>query len=155
MLNKLKKYSIYTSLPIAALALFISQSVSAHGWSWSKNLDPQKVAQRQQEMFQEQANLLGTSVEKVKDSWAKGQTLADLAEEIGVSETDLQAKIKANRLAEMKSHLQSLVNQGVITQTQADQRYEFMSNKISNKAPGKHMGRRMFSSGMGRFDPQN
>jgi len=152
MLKKLKKYSIYGILPLAVLALFITNTASAHGWGWGKNIDPQELAQRQQEMFQEQADLLGTTTDKVKDSWAKGQTLADLAGELGISETDLQAKLKANRLAELKTNLQTLVTQGIISQAQADQRYNFMAEHIGNAAPGKHMGRMMFG-GWGRHGP--
>ena len=140
MLKKLKKYSIYGILPLAVLALFITNTASAHGWGWGKNIDPQELAQRQQEMFQEQADLLGTTTDKVKDSWAKGQTLADLAGELGISETDLQAKMKAVRQAEMKSHLQTLVTKGVITQAQADQRYTFMEQHMANEPAGLGMG---------------
>lgn len=152
MEKNITRYLAYSVIPIAALALFVTNTASAHGWGWGKNLDPQETAQRQQEMFQEQADLLGTSVDKVKDSWAKGQTLADLADELGISESDLQAKIKSNHLSQLKSNLQTLVTQGVITQTQADQRYDFMANQIGNEAPGKHMGRMMFG-GWGRHGP--
>ncbi len=151
-MNKTSRYLAYSVIPIAALALFITNTASAHGWGWAKNLDPQEVAEKQQAMFQEQADLLGTTLDKVKGSWAKGQTLTDLADELGISETDLQAKMKANRLAEMKSHLQSLVDQGVITQAQADQRYSFMEQRAGEAAPGKHMGRMMFG-GWGRHGP--
>ena len=150
MLNKLKKYSVYAILPIAALALFATNTASAHGWG--RNIDPTELAQQQQTMFQEQADLLGTTVDKVKDSWAKGQTIADLADELGLSETDLQTKMKAARLAEMKTQLQTLVDKGIITQTQADQRYNFIAEHTGNVAPGKHMGRMMFG-GWGRHGP--
>lgn len=148
------RYFTYAVVPVAALALFLTTtSASAHGWGWFKNADPAEVAQRQQEMFQDQADLLGTTVDKVKDAWAKGQTTAELAEELGISETDLQNKMKETRKLELKEHLQALVTQGVITQEQADQRYAFMDERMDSATPGKAMGRMMFGGGMGRHGP--
>ena len=140
MLNKLKKYSIYGVLPLAALALLATNTVSAHGFGWGRNVDPDELATHQQEMFQEQADLLGTNVDTVKNAWAQGKNMKELAQELGLNETDLQAKMKAVRQAEMKSHLQTLVTKGVITQAQADQRYTFMEQHMANEPAWLGMG---------------
>lgn len=152
MNQNLKKYATYSILPLAALALFVSTSASAHGFGWSKNIDPEELATRQQEMWQDQADLLGTTVDTVKNAWAQGKNMKELAEELGLDETELQAKIKAARQTEMKSHLQTLVTKGVITQAQADQRFAYMEKQAQNAPTGQGMGRGgRHGGGMGGF----
>ncbi|MFH1890956.1 MAG: hypothetical protein ABIJ91_05355 [Candidatus Kuenenbacteria bacterium] len=123
-----KKYIAYGILPVLALAL--AGTASAHGlWGGFRNATPQEIAQHQTERFQNQSDLLGVSVDEVKSAWAQGKTMRELAEEKGISQEDLHAKIKAAREQRMKDYVQALVDNGVITQEQANQRLEFMQNQ--------------------------
>ena len=63
-----------------------------------------------------------------------------LAKEKGISQTDLQTKMKAARDAQMKAELQTLVTKGVITQVQADARYTYMTTKTGKGMRGHHGG---------------
>lgn len=115
--------------------LFAANTASAHGWM--RNATPEEMAQRHQEMFQEQAALLGTTEEVVKNAWAEGKNLRDLAQQLGISDTDLQTKMQAARQAELKQNLQSLVDKGVITQAQADKRLAATQQRISQGQKGR------------------
>jgi hypothetical protein len=146
-MNKtIKKASLIGTLSIAALGVM---SASAMGWGGMgmANLTPEELATKHTTMFQQQATLLGISLADVKAAWASGKDLKTLAKEKGISETDLQAKMKTAREAQMKEHLQALVSKGVITQAQADQRLTYMQSNTKAGKGGK--GGRGEHKGMG------
>jgi hypothetical protein len=97
------------------------------------NLTPEEIATRQTSMFQKQANLIGATVDEVKNAWADGTDFLALAKSKGVTEDQLKTKLQASRVAEMKSQLDTLVAKGVITQAQADKRLTTMQTKMTNK----------------------
>jgi uncharacterized protein YaiL (DUF2058 family) len=93
-------------------------------------------------MFAQQATLFGITVDEAKAYWAEGKTIADIAKDKGLTEDQLRTKMDAARQAEMKTRIQNLVDQGVITQAQADKRLQFLSTQ-STKLPmgrGFHRG---------------
>ncbi len=123
------------AIPVLGLGLLAGgQAISAAGFLGA-NATPQEIATRQQTMFDKQAALLGIDVNKVKDAWATGKTLQELATENGITEAELQEKMAAERTADMEAQIQALVDQGVVTQAQADQRLAYMAAN-----PGKVMG---------------
>lgn len=135
-MNKSFKYVI---LPALALTLLGGGAAAeAHGlWGGFKNnLSPQEQATRQSEMFQEKANMLGVSVDEIKNAWAQGKGLLDLAKEKGITAEQLKAKMQEARKQQIQEHLKVLVGQGVITQAQADQRLQFMES-MAQKKPGQ------------------
>lgn len=136
-----KKYLVYAAAPVLALSLFAANTAFAHGmFGWfGSTATPEQIATRQTTMFQEEANLLGVSVDEVKAAWAEGKTLWDLAQEKGLTQEQLKQKMTDARNAQVKSQLQTLVSQGVITQSQADQRYSWMTAQDQNG--GKRLGR--------------
>lgn len=141
MKNRLK----YLVLPLMGFALLAAGTVSAHGLMFGSSATPEEAAARQTQAFHNQAGLLGISVEEMKNYWAKGMTLPEIAKEKGISEQQLQEKIKEQMKARHKDHLSQLVQQGVITQAQADQRLQFVEK--NNNFGGKMM--RGFGRGMG------
>jgi len=122
--------------------------VSAHGgFGWVGNFDPEKFAERQQTMFQEQADLLGISIDKIKNYWAEGKNFEEIAEAEGITTEQLQEKMKQAREENMKTQLQTLVNKGIITQEQADARLKVMEERTANGKFGRGHGMMM----SGRF----
>lgn len=103
------------------------------GGMMMNNLTPEEIATRQTSMFQKQANLIGATVDEVKNAWADGTDFLALAKSKGVTEDQLKTKLQASRVAEMKSQLDTLVAKGVITQAQADKRLTTMQTKMTNK----------------------
>jgi len=136
-----------------ALAAASGSAVFARGWGFGlgSNATPEEIAQQQTERFQHQADILGAKVDEVKDAWAKGQTLEELANAKGMTDEQLQEKMQAARKTEMQAHLKTLVEKGVVTQAQADQRLKVMEEHIaSGEGPGKGMGGGMRGMGMHR-----
>ena len=136
-----------------ALAAASGSVVLAHGWGFGlgSNATPEEIAQQQTERFQEQASLLGATVSEVKDAWAKGQTLEELANAKGMTDEQLQEKMQAARKTEMQAHLKTLVEKGVVTQAQADQRLKVMEEHLaSGEVRGMGMGKGMHGMGMHR-----
>jgi predicted HTH transcriptional regulator len=121
----------------------VSASAMGFGGMMSNlnNLSPDEIATRQTTMFQEQAALIGATTDEVKNAWADGKDFKTLAAEKGVTEAQLQAKIKAKRDEQMKANLATLVSKGVITQAQADKRLATIQTKeASGKKGGRHGG---------------
>jgi len=139
--HKILAYSMVPAL--LGMGFLGVSSVSAGGLfgGFGSNLTPDQIAIQQQTMFQSEAELLGLSLEEVKDAWASGKSFAQLAKDKGITEEQLQQKIKDARLAQIKIQLQALVNKGVITQAQADKRLATMQTKQAN-AKGNKMGKR-------------
>lgn len=106
-------------------------------WGFSNNLDD--WAERMEKMFENWANLLQISVEKIKNYWAEGKTMKEIMEAENISQEDVQKRINEKRLEGLKDQLQKLVEKGIITQEQANKRFEIMKNWLENK-----VGKRMF-----------
>ncbi len=144
-----RKLLAYATLPVLGLGLIGgATAVSAQGFGmFGQHATPAEMATRANEMFSEQAALLGISVDKVKEAWAQGKSFRDLAQENGITDDQLKEKMKTAALTHLKSNLDALVAQGVITQAQADARYTAMQTRITE---GKgHKGKMMFHRGFG------
>ena len=139
-----KKLLAYAVLPALALTLVGVGTASAHsfgfGGFFGKSATPEEIATRQQEMFSQQAAMLGVSADVIKQSWADGKTLQEIAAANGISEADLQAKMKDAARQKMTEHMQALVSGGVVTQAQADARLKFMQSQMDSGKMGRHKG---------------
>lgn len=134
-------------LPLMSFAVLGTGIASAHGWFGGfGNLSSDEIAARQQTMFQNEAQILGISIEEVKQAWAEGKTLKQIMEGKGLSEEEVQTRMKEVQLQQMKSHLQVLVDKGVITQEQADKRLQIMQERLQNGKMGRGFSK---SFGMG------
>lgn len=141
-----KKYLLTAFAPVMALALIGVTPAFAHGMGWigSSTATPQDIAKRQTDMFTQEAKLLGLTVDQVKEGWAQGMSLPEIATAHGISQTDLQKKITDARKQQLSETLKTLVGQGVITQKQADARLQAIQKRIENgeakKITGMHRG---------------
>ncbi len=150
-----KKRLLKYGVPALAIAFLVSGGIaSAHGMGGmnggfggnSFNSTPEQIATMHNQMFQDQANLIGATVSEVKTAWANGTSFKDLAKSKGVTEEMLQAKMKARHESQMKTQMQVLVTQGVITQAEADARIVVMQ-KMADKVKtgkGKNNGHKSF-----------
>ncbi len=111
--------------------------VSAHGeFGWLGTFDAEKFTERQQAMFRSQADLLGLDINKIKDYWAQGKSLREIAQAEGITDEQLQEKMKKSREQSLQKMMQSMVDKGMITQDQANKRLETMKEKTSNEKFG-------------------
>lgn len=144
MKNKLLLYAIF---PMIGLGLLGYGAASAHGlfggFGGAVKMTPEQIVTRQQAMFQDEANMLGINIDKVKEGWAEGKNLLQIATENGITKEVLQQKMKDVQIAQLKSQLDILVANGTITQAQADRRINFISHQVANGNFHKGFGRGM------------
>lgn len=95
--------------------------------------------------FTQEASILGLSVDEVKNAWAEGKDIRDLAKEKGISDADLKLKLDTARETEMRTKMQALVTAGTITQAQADKRLATMKTKFANHKGERHQRGGMMS----------
>ncbi len=155
-MNK-RKLATYAFLPALGLVGILGAGVASAngflgGFGGFGSLTPDQVAERQLKMFQTEAQVLGLSVDEIKQAWAEGTSPKDLMTEKGIKPEDVQARMKDLRMQDLKTQLQTLADKGVITQAQADKRLQTMQDRAQN-ANGKGlkrmgmMGRRMHGRG--------
>lgn len=148
-----KKLLSLAIVPAAAAAIWGANVASAHGWGAGLGMSaatPADQATRFTEMVKQQAGFLGATEAEVKQAWAEGKTMQQLAESKGITQDQLRAKMDEARQVQVKEHLQNLVSQGVITQAQADSHLAAME-KVKAKA-GNGKGRGIHRGmGMGMF----
>ena len=141
----MKKILMYSFLTAGLVGVLSVGVVSAQGWFGDRgnsNLSPEEVAQRQEVMFQQKADFLGISVDEVKEAWADGKRFKELAEEQGITLEELKAQMGEARQERMEAHIQAMVDNGVITQEQADQKSEYMQERSENGYMGKGFHKR-------------
>ncbi len=145
------KILVYGMLPVLAFGLLGSGVAYAQGWGMWQNASPEDIASRQQTMFEHQAETLGVSVDQIKSAWAQGKNVRDLATELGITDEQLQEKMRTERQTQMQERLQTLVSQGVITQDQANKRLAYTNGQIQNGGGrfGKGLGGGGFHRGFG------
>jgi len=148
--KKNRKLYTFALLSVLGITMAGSGTVLAAGFPWG-DLNPQDVASHQDTMFEHQAEILGLDVEIIKQGWAEGKNLREIAKANGVSVEAMQTKMQEERKDRMKEHLQILVDQGIITQAQADSRLIFMESRgekgISER--GEHRKGGMMGLGLG------
>ncbi len=130
---KYKQLAAYATLPVLGVSLLGMNAASAHGFFGGfRTFSADEIATEQQTMFRHQAEILGLSVDEVKNAWAEGKSLGELAEEKGISQADLEKRMKDAHLTRMKTELQTLVDKGIITQAQADKRLTVVEKRLEN-----------------------
>ena len=83
------------------------------------------------------AELTGLSVEEVQAQRAEGNSAAEIAEANGVATED----VVSEALAARKAILDAKVDDGTITQEQADAAYERMSERVTERVSTEESGR--------------
>lgn len=128
----------FAAVPVLAFSLMGAATTSAHGLFgfMAANATPDEIATDQTDAFNRESEILGLSVDDIKNAWAEGKDLRTLAQEKGISDDAIQAKMKELRTAEINARLKTLVEKGVITQTQADTRLAF-EKKMLEEGPGR------------------
>ena len=133
-MNKLLTYFL-VSLGILGLAGV--GIASANGWFGGfGDLSPEDLTARFETMFQKKAEILGITVDEFKTGWSEGKTLRDIAEEQGITPEQLQEQMGQEREERMRERFNVLVENGVITQEQADQKLNFMQERFENMRSG-------------------
>lgn len=126
---------------VLAATLLLSGVASARGFGvhgmgggmmGGFNITPEQAAINHQEMFTKQASMLGVSVDVVKNGWAAGKSMQQIAAENGITKEQLKQKMQDLSKLQRQAHLKALVDKGVITQAQADARLASFANAKQN-----------------------
>jgi hypothetical protein len=91
------------------------------------------------DLFEDLAQALGTTDAKLKQSLRDGKSIADVAKANGKSLADVRAAVRAS----VKTHLDKAVKDGDLTQKQADEMLDGISEKITAIGSGKGLRLRM------------
>jgi len=124
----MKKILIYSFLTVGLIGILGAGVASAQGWF---GFD----AQKQEVMFQKKAEFLGISIDEMKNAWAEGKNFREIAEKHGITQEQIQERTKEARELKqerMESHLQAMVDNGTITQEQANQKLQYIHDKFEN-----------------------
>ena len=125
------KKIIFLLAPLLVILLF------GFGVTQARNfgaLNAEDTAQKYTQMFQFQADALGIPVDEVKNAWAQGKTIQEIIDEKGINEDEIRSRLDNMSLQQTKDEMDALVNQGVITREQAEQRINFFQEQISQQA---------------------
>ena len=102
------------------------------------------------------AKVLGMTTDEVQSALQGGKTLQDLADEAGVDIADVQAAIQAAHATEMRDRIQQAVDDGTITQENADWLLEGLDKGFIGTPGAFHLGfggPRGGHGGPGMFNP--
>ena len=147
----MNKFLSFLLVSLGVLTFAGAGIVSAHGgglggWGFFSDWTPEDIASRFQSMFEQKAELLGISVDDYKTKWAEGKNFMQIAEENGVTQEQLQEKMQQARQEQLREQLNALVGQGIISQEQADQRFNAIQEQFANQE-GQMWGRGMMRGG--------
>jgi len=82
------------------------------------------------------ADALGMTTDEVQSALQDGKTLQDLADEAGVDIADVQSAIQAAHQTEMRDNIAQAVEDGTMTQAQADWMLQGIDNGYMMGGPG-------------------
>ncbi|NQU83032.1 MAG: hypothetical protein HQ539_03730 [Parcubacteria group bacterium] len=107
-----------TYIMIAVIVLVVSATGVALAGMGHKFFSPEK----QQAMLEKKAELLGMEVEELQSKLDEGQTLKEIFEEAGITKEGMWEKKQVG----LQEWMDSLVEQGKLTQEEADLKLEKM-----------------------------
>ncbi|MFH0873344.1 MAG: helix-turn-helix domain-containing protein [Candidatus Komeilibacteria bacterium] len=131
--NKMLTYALIPAmLGIGVLGANVAAAHGMFGFGMASTLTPDEIATRQQDMFQNEAQILGLTVDQVKEAWSQGKTMQQIIQDYKLDATQIQTHLKDAAIAKQKAQLQTLVDKNIITQAQADARSTVMQNRMTN-----------------------
>ena len=130
----MNKYLSYFLLSVGILALSGIGIASAHRGEFGGFgiVSSEDLIAHYEAMFEDKAEILGLTLDEIKEAWSEGKSLRELAEEKGISQEQLRESMMQKEQKRMEERLQALVDGGLITQEQADKRMNFMTEKFQN-----------------------
>ncbi|MDP2946476.1 MAG: hypothetical protein Q8N88_00015 [Nanoarchaeota archaeon] len=107
--------------------------------------NPDEYARKQEAMFGQMAEIMGINVNDLKNAWAEGKPMEQIARENNINMTEVRDRAKEYMTGQAEGETQILADRGVITQEQADRRMETVQEQMQS---GKIMGGMMGGWGM-------
>lgn len=91
-------------------------------------------------MLENQAKLLGITVDDLKVRQAQGKSFVQITQDLGITKEQLEARMKQlhdARVTEIKAQIQAQVTNGKITQAQADKRIAQLDARVQKAGDRK------------------
>ncbi len=133
----MKKILVYSFLAIGLFGL-LGVGIASAGWfGHFSDASPEEIAQHQEIMFQKKADFMGISVDEMKNAWAEGKNFKEIAEEQGITQEQIQERMRETKEEYLQNRFQAMVDNGIISQGQADQRLQFMEERMADGQMGK------------------
>lgn len=128
-----KAIFLFLVASILAGLIIVPGQARAFGWKFLDNSNLDTWAEKMSTMFENLAQILGISVEKVKNYWAEGKSIKEIMEAENINKEDVQKRIQQRELEQLRERLQKMVEKGIITQEQADKRYQTMQKWMEER----------------------
>lgn len=140
-----KRAAMYAAVPAVVIGLAFAPTAFAHGFGGFMAIAPEDAAKRHAQVFQQHATTLGLPVDVLKDGWADGKSIREIATASGLADAQVSERLAAAYKAHMKAQVQAMVTSGVITQAQADRRLQALDRLAAGRSAkmGKRLGWRM------------
>jgi membrane-bound lytic murein transglycosylase B len=125
-----------------ASAAEISHPLALRGHAWGFHFmkkDPSNVSQKADHL-EKMASLFGISAQDLQNRLSQGKTIGDVIKDLGISPEQTQEKMKAEHakhLEEMKAAIQKQVQEGKLTQAEAEKRLAHLEHPPRHGL-GKH-----------------
>lgn len=88
---------------------------------------------KSEKSLEDKAEFFGLSVDELQSRLDEGKTFQDIIEEQGLDKDELLAEFKEQKKARMEAYLNELVEDGELTQEEADERLSQFQEKFDNK----------------------
>src|SRR3989338_1469983 len=90
-----KRAAMYAAVPAVVLGLAFAPAAFAHGFGAFGMRNPEEAAQLQARVFQQHAAALGLSVDVLKEGWADGKSIREIAVAHGLTDAQVQERLLA------------------------------------------------------------
>ena len=107
-----------------------------------KNFTPEEREEMKAKHLENMSSILGISSDELAAKIQEGIKPHEIAEELGIAKEDIQTKMREQAQIRAREHLGRLVEEGKITQEEANRRLEQMKNRVQDFDPKKMQAQR-------------
>jgi len=112
-----------------------------------------RLESRRLEMLAQKAEILGLSADELKAKLDSGMRFHEIAEEQGIAPEQMQAKMREQARQMLNNRLNQAVENGTMTQEQAQKRFQRFDDKDAQSKNRKMPGMQGFFRGLINKDP--
>ncbi len=129
------KYKKYLVIPVLAFSLVGVNSALAQKNTLSSGRGKTSLTTKQMKTkrLEQQAEILRISADDLKARLSQGKTIQEIASDLNITSADLRLRFIAAQINRLKTHLETQVKKGNLTQAQADTKLKNAEQKMSTK----------------------
>ncbi len=127
-MNKLFAYALLSATAITLIGSGIVYAQGPQSWFWAQEIAEDSIV-KHQEILEHKAQIMGISTEEMQENWQENKRFGKFAEDYGLDREEIMEKMAEARRNNLQERLKALIESGVISQEQADQRMEAMQDE--------------------------